>query len=94
MQHAEPSREDVQRSEPTAEEQRRQAEQELLGKKTEEERTRLQAEIDRIDRLMVGVSFTRRMSDNMRQPYQEQLDMLNADPVEYFEMKERGEFEK
>ena len=93
-QHAEPSREDVQRSKPTAEEQRRQAEQELLGKKTEEERTRLQAEIDRIDRLMVGVSFTLGMSDNMRQPYQEQLDMLNADPVEYFEMKERGEFEK
>lgn len=89
-----PSREDIQPSEPTAEEQRQQAEQDRLQKKTEQERTRLQAEIDRIDRLSVGVSFTRGMIDNMRRPYQEQLDMLNEDPEKYFAKKARGELEK
>ena len=89
-----PSREDIQPSEPTAEEQRRQAEQERLKKKTEQERSRLQAEIDRIDGLAVGVSFTRGMIDNMRRPYQEQLGMLNEYPEKYFEKKARGELEK
>lgn len=90
----EPGQDKVQSSQPTVEEQRRQAKQERLEEKTEKERIRLQTEIDRIDRLMVGVSFTRGMIDNMRRPYQDQLDLLNEDPEKYFEMKARGELEK
>lgn len=85
---------DAQTGESAIEMQRKQAEIERLAPQIEDERNRLQTEIDRIDSLMVGVSFTRGMIDNMRRPYQEQLDLLNADPVNYFEMKARGELEK
>ena len=96
----EPSQKTIQTVEPaveekpgqTEEERRKQAKKAHLAQKVQQERDRLQAEIDRIDRLMIGVSFTQGMKDNMMRPYQDQLDVLNADPVEYFAMKAKGVF--
>jgi hypothetical protein len=99
-QNIEPNQKAIQTVEPAAEQKPgqaeedrgRQAEKERLEQKVQQERERLQAEIDRIDRLMIGVSFTQGMKDNMMRPYQDQLDVLNADPAEYFAMKAKGVF--
>ena len=90
----EPKPENAGTDEATVDEKRHQAEQEQLSQQIDQERTRLQAEIDRIDGFAIGVSFTQGMKDNLMQPYREQLDLLNADPEKYFQMKESGEFDR
>jgi hypothetical protein len=83
----------VQTEERGKEENRDQAKNDPMAQQVEQERNRLQEEIDKIDRLAIGVSFTQGMKDNRMRPYKEQLGILNDDPEKYFEMKKRGEFD-
>lgn len=83
----------VQTEEEAEEEQRGHAKNDLMAQQIEEERDRLQEEIDKIDRLAIGVSFSQGMKDNRMRPFKEQLAILNDDPEQYFEMKKRGGFD-
>jgi hypothetical protein len=63
-----------------------------LAAKIEKERERLKAEIERIEGLAIGKSFTPGMKEARIQPLKEQLALLNADPERYFRMKRAGAF--
>ena len=77
-----------------AEDQNRQQVREArMERQVEAERQRLQDEIDKIDNLAIGVSFTQGMKDNRMRPFKEQLALLNEDPEKYFQMKRNGAFD-
>jgi hypothetical protein len=83
----------VQTEEQAEEEARDRGKNDPTAQQIEQERDRLQEEIDKIDRLAIGVSFSQGMKDNRMRPYKEQLAILNDDPGKYFEMKKRGVFD-
>lgn len=63
-----------------------------MAAKIEKERQRLKAEIEMIEGLGIGKSFTPGMKKARIRPLQEQLALLNADPDRYFRMKREGAF--
>lgn len=77
----------------TEDQGRQQAREERMARRIEAERQRLQAEIDKIDNLAIGVSFSQGMKDNRMRPFKEQLALLNEDPQKYFLMKKDGAFD-
>jgi YHS domain-containing protein len=77
----------------TEDQGRQQAREESMARRIDAERQRLQAEIDKIDNLAIGVSFSQGMKDNRMRPFKEQLALLNEDPQKYFRMKKDGAFD-
>jgi hypothetical protein len=66
---------------------------ERLEARAEKERERLEAEIEKIQNLAIGRSFTQGMKDNRIKAIEEQLALLAADPKRYFRMKRQGAFQ-
>jgi hypothetical protein len=63
-----------------------------LAEKVERERKWLQSEIERINGLAIGKSFTPAAKDNQLRPLYERLALLDVDPERYFRMKRQGAF--
>ncbi|MBL0715966.1 MAG: DUF4124 domain-containing protein [Desulfosarcina sp.] len=77
---------------PTFSERVDQIKEDRLAKQAEQERNRLQDQIQLVENLSIGVSFTEGMKAARLQPLQEQLALLNSDPARYFRMKQEGAF--
>ena len=68
------------------------ARREEVARKSEEERRRLQSEIAQIEERGLSRTFTEGMRAARLEPLKEQLALLEADPVQYFRMKQQGAF--
>nr|MDJ0810493.1 DUF4124 domain-containing protein [Desulfobacterales bacterium] len=76
----------------TVRERAEEAQREQVAKRAEDERQRLQNEISQIEQRGLSRTFTEGMRANQLQPLREQLALLDADPVQYFRMKQSGAF--
>ena len=76
----------------TAREQFENAQRDQVARKTEAERRRLQDEIAQIEGRSLSRTFTEGMRAARLDPLKEQLALLDADPVQYFRMKQQGVF--
>ena len=79
-------------SPPSVREQAEQAQRDRVSRRAEEERQRLQDEISQIEQRSLSRTFTEGMRATQLQPLKEQLALLDADPVQYFRMKQGGAF--
>ncbi len=79
-------------STPTVRERAEEAQREQVSRQAEAERERLQSEISLIEQRGLSRTFTEGMRANQLQPLKEQLALLNADPDQYFRMKQDGAF--
>ena len=76
----------------TVRERAEEAQREQVAKRADDERQRLQNEISQIEQRGLSRTFTEGMRANQLQPLKEQLALLDADPVQYFRMKQSGAF--
>jgi hypothetical protein len=79
-------------SSPTFRERAEAAQQERIARQAEDERRRLQAEIEQVEQRSLSRTFTEGMRDARLNPLRQQLALLNANPAEYFRMKQEGAF--
>ena len=79
-------------SSPTFRERAEAAQQERLARQSEDERRRLQAEIEQVEQRSLSRTFTEGMRDARLNPLRQQLALLDANPAEYFRMKQQGAF--
>ncbi len=79
-------------SPPTVREKFEQAQRDQVARKAEAERQRLQSSIETIEGRGLSTTFTEGMRAAQLQPLKEQLALLDADPVQYFRMKQQGAF--
>ncbi len=68
------------------------ARRQQVARRTEEERRRLEGEIAQIEGRGLSRTFTEGMRAARLEPLKEQLALLEADPVQYFRMKQQGAF--
>ncbi|MDJ0884272.1 MAG: DUF4124 domain-containing protein [Desulfobacterales bacterium] len=76
----------------TIRERAEEARREQVSRRADDERQRLQNEISQIEQRGLSRTFTEGMRANQLQPLKEQLALLDADPVQYFRMKQSGAF--
>ncbi|MDJ0668878.1 MAG: DUF4124 domain-containing protein [Desulfobacterales bacterium] len=86
------TQEDQPGSSPTFRERAEAAQQERLARQSEDERRRLQAEIEQVEQRSLSRTFTEGMRDARLNPLRQQLALLDANPAEYFRMKQEGAF--
>ena len=79
-------------SSPTFRERVEAAQQERIARQAEDERRRLQAEIEQVEQRSLSRTFTEGMRDARLNPLRQQLALLDANPAEYFRMKQEGAF--
>ncbi len=79
-------------SSPTVRDQFEAARQERLARQAEDERRRLQNEIREVEQRGLSRTFTEGMRSARLAPLREQLALLDADPDQYFRMKQEGAF--
>ncbi|MDJ0723320.1 MAG: DUF4124 domain-containing protein [Desulfobacterales bacterium] len=79
-------------SPPSVREQFENAQREQVARRSEEERRRLEGEIAQIEGRGLSRTFTEGMRAARLEPLKEQLALLEADPVQYFRMKQQGAF--
>ena len=79
-------------STPTMRDQFEAARQERLTRQAEDERRRLQNEIREVEQRGLSRTFTEGMRAARLGPLREQLALLDADPDQYFRMKQDGAF--
>ncbi len=77
---------------PTVRDQFEAARQKRLARQAEDERRRLQAEIRQVEQRSLSRTFTEGMRAARVAPLREQLALLDADPDQYFRMKQEGAF--
>lgn len=77
---------------PTVRDRAEQMERERIARQADDERRRLQAEIQQVEQRSLSSSFTEGMRAARLGPLKEQLALLEADPVQYFRMKREGAF--
>lgn len=83
---------DQESSSPTFRERAEAAQQERLAGQAEDERRRLQAEIEQVEQRSLSRTFTEGMRDARLDPLRRQLALLDSNPAEYFRMKQEGAF--
>jgi hypothetical protein len=73
--------------------ERAQRREERQAAEIDAERQRLQAEIQAVDNLAIGKSFTQGMKENRAGLLKRKLALLNSDPDRYFDLKRQGQLE-
>ncbi len=79
-------------SAPTAREKFEQAQRDQVARQAEEERRRLEGQIAQIEGRGLSSTITEGMRAAQLEPLKEQLALLDADPAQYFRLKQQGAF--
>ena len=79
-------------SAPTVREKFDQARRDQVARQAEAERRRLEGQIAQLEGRGLSSTFTEGMRSAQLEPLREQLALLDADPVQYFRMKQQGAF--